>query len=541
MPKKLLYDDVKKYIEDRGYFLLSDIYYNSHTKIRLRCDHGHEYMVAFYSFKNGHRCPVCFNEQQRGQYRKLNYDFVKKQISEEGYHLLSNEYINSDTKMTVKCDNNHIYQTSYHNFKLGYRCPYCAGKLTYDIIKDNIESEGYKLLSKVYKNTSSYLVVQCSHGHIYKTTYSNFQRGSRCLQCVVNRRRKEYSVIKKHFDSIGYKLISTVYHNNHSKLIVECDKGHVYEVDYNHFQQGRRCPKCSNSISQREQTLQKWLSNYIMVENNRRFYYDGRKFYEADIYIPSKNIAIEFNGIYYHSELYGTPKDYHLKKTDFFKEQGIQLIHVFENEWLLKEEIVKSIILNKLGLSQNKVYARDCIIHHLSIQDTREFLDVNHLQGYIGSCIRVGLIDKKTNEVVSVMTFNRSRFNNKYKWELSRFCNKKNIVVVGGFSKLLKYINKHFEMNSDIISYADRRYSDGDIYKKNGFKFIGTTKPNYFYFKNNFNIESRIKYQKHKLCNILDNFDPNLTEWENMKNNGYNRIFDSGNMIFILKNTEKKL
>ena len=63
-----------------------------------------------------------------------------------------------------------------------------------------------------------------------------------------------------------------------------------------------------------------------------------------------------------------------------------------------------------------------------------------------------------------------------------------------------------------------------------GFIFKGVTSSNYHYFNNNdtMSLYSRMKFQKHKLSNLLESFDVKLTEWENMTNNGYNRIWDCG-------------
>jgi hypothetical protein len=111
-----------------------------------------------------------------------------------------------------------------------------------------------------------------------------------------------------------------------------------------------------------------------------------------------------------------------------------------------------------------------------------------------------------------------------------RFVSKQNVNVVGGASKLLKYFRNNFE--GGVVSYSDRRYSNGDMYKTLGFQFSHNSSPNYFYFKNPAFLESRQKYMKHKLPTLLETFNPSLTEWENMANNGYNRIWDCGNSVW---------
>ena len=129
------------------------------------------------------------------------------------------------------------------------------------------------------------------------------------------------------------------------------------------------------------------------------------------------------------------------------------------------------------------------------------------------------------------MTFGKTRFSKKYEYEMIRFCNKKFISVVGGASKLYKYFIRNYKPKS-VISYANRRYSDGNLYDKLGFKFSHFSTPNYWYFKNNQKLYSRIMFQKHKLKDLLESYDSNKSEIENMIANNYQRIFDCGNIIF---------
>lgn len=250
---------------------------------------------------------------------------------------------------------------------------------------------------------------------------------------------------------------------------------------------------------------------------------------EIDIYLPELNLAIEFDGLYWHTEYKGKHKNYHLYKTEICEKNDIQLLHIFQNEWLQKKEIVKSILLSKIGVSKNRFYARHGSIAVIDAKTSNLFLENNHLQGKDSSSIRLALYYK--GEIVNILTLGKSRFNKNYDYEIFRFCNKLNYNVVGGFSKLLSYFFKNYSCKS-LITYADRRYSNGDLYFKNGFKLLDYSKPNYFYTKDHINLESRQKYQKHKLKAKLQIFDDSLSEYQNMKNNGFNRIWDCGNMVF---------
>lgn len=282
--------------------------------------------------------------------------------------------------------------------------------------------------------------------------------------------------------------------------------------------------------------VQRKLFDSINVKNKKENFRKLISPLEIDIFLPDEKLAIEYNGLLYHSRGYSIsskinspnfPKNYHLMKTDLCEEQGVQLFHIFEGESL---DIWLSMINSKIGLNE-KLYARKCEVKEIKFKEASEFLEENHLQGACNSKINLGLF--KDNELVSVMTFGKSRFNKQYDWELLRFCSKKNLNVVGGASKLLTYFRS--KNAGSIISYANRRWSNGSLYEKLGFTKKGKTSPNYWYFKENSGeLLSRVKFQKHKLKNILENFDENLSETQNMLNHGYRQIFDCGNLVYVL-------
>jgi hypothetical protein len=263
----------------------------------------------------------------------------------------------------------------------------------------------------------------------------------------------------------------------------------------------------------------------IKVENSDRVILDGK---ELDILMVGENLAIEFDGLYWHSELH-VSTDYHLNKTQICESKGIQLIHIFEDEWLFKKEIVKSRLMNILGLTPNKIYARKCEIKEIGVDDARDFLDNNHIQGFTSSKHKLGLF--YNDELVSLMTFGKGRVamgGNSDQWELIRFCNKLDTTVIGGASKLLKYFIKTYEPN-EIISYADRRWSNGGLYDSLGFDYSHDSKPNYWYVIGQ-ERKHRFNFRKDKL--IREGFDSSKSEHEIMLERGIYRIYDCGTMCF---------
>ena len=289
-----------------------------------------------------------------------------------------------------------------------------------------------------------------------------------------------------------------------------------------------RCPVCvtkHRSHYEDEVAIALKEIGFSNIEKNIRF-----NLKEIDVYLPDLKFGIDFNGIYWHSTEFLIPK-YHQNKWQHFKNLGIDYIQVFENEWVNKRELVLSIIKSKLG-KNTPIYARKCVVKEISVDESKQFLTKNHLQGYIASKYKLGLF--LGDKLLQVATFGKSRFDKAIDYELLRNCTEIGYRVIGGLSKLISNFRETHK--GSIVSYCDLRYFNGVSYLKSGFKGVEITNPNYFYFKNNDNrmlLESRQKYQKHKLSGILDKFDSNLTEAENMKENGYLCIYDAGNLKLV--------
>lgn len=248
--------------------------------------------------------------------------------------------------------------------------------------------------------------------------------------------------------------------------------------------------------------------------------------FELDIIIPSKKLAIEYCGVYYHSETWGNKdRNYHLKKHQLCEEQGYDLITIFEAEWKTKKDIVKSILAAKLGATKHKIHARNTTFKELKYNDVKSFEEENHIQGTRPASKYYGLYYNYT--LVMSLSIGKSRFNKNFKNEIIRMTTKKNHIVVGGISKIMKNANI-----KDCMTYADKRYGTGKGYEKIGFQKLKDSTPNYFYFHKSDHdvLHSRMKFQKHKIQNV----DITKSEYENMLDQGYDRIWDCGNAIYAL-------
>ena len=246
---------------------------------------------------------------------------------------------------------------------------------------------------------------------------------------------------------------------------------------------------------------------------------------ELDVYIPKYNLAIEYDGIYWHSERMGKDDKYHLNKTIKCEENRIQLLHIFENEWidLTKREIWKSIIRNKLRCINSKIGSRKCEFKIISKNDAEEFLDKNHLNGYRHASDHYGLFYE--NEIVSVMSIGKSIHGEN---EIVRFASKINTIVHGALSKFLANIDV-----KNLITYADRRFSSSlnNAYQKL-FQKKDITSPNWYGIECG-ELKHRLSYTKQKVkAKLGSQYDNTKSVIENMNDNGIDRIWDCGNLKF---------
>ena len=295
-----------------------------------------------------------------------------------------------------------------------------------------------------------------------------------------------------------------------------------------------RCPICfpvNATISSYENELVKWLES-IGVTNLIRNTRDIIPPMELDIYLPDYSLAIEIDGVHFHSEVWGKKdKYYHLNKTKKCEDKGIRLVHIFDNEWIEKNSIVKSILLSKMHLINNTIPARLCSVKVIDNNTAKSFVLENHLQKPVNCKFNFGLFYEDT--LVYVIGISKPRFNKEYDLEIIRSCGKVNTVVIGGFSKLLSFIRK--QLPYSFISYVDRRYFGGESYRE--WQKIKETSPSYFYVDKNNNLHNRMEFQKHK----IETKDGNLSEWENMQMLGYDRIWDCGNFVFSVKPTTQSI
>lgn len=378
-----------------------------------------------------------------------------------------------------------------------------------------------------------------------------------CPKCAAESRKKNltqpvsFKEFKAKFAECNneneYILMSKTYTDNKTKITVkhkEC--GNIYDVRPNDFQQGYRCPKCAKTkigLSKNELDLSKILKDAFKDE---KIILNDKKIinpFELDIYFPDKKIAIEYDGLYWHSEERNGRPDNLLNKTNLCKEKGIRLIHVFEDEYISKKDLVVSKILHILGHNDGDViYARKCNVVELNdVKLKNSFLNENHMQGADRSVLNLGLMYE--NELVGIMTLANLRISlgqhtKDGTYELSRFATVTNRRIIGGFGKLWKYFIRNYDFDS-IITYADYRWSEGSVYLTNGFKLSHISKPNYWYSTKSGSYERFHRYNFRKQLlkeKFPEIYSDDKTEKQIMQEAKYIRIYDCGNLVFRYEN-----
>jgi hypothetical protein len=246
------------------------------------------------------------------------------------------------------------------------------------------------------------------------------------------------------------------------------------------------------------------------------------------MFVEDKGLLIEFNGLYWHGDLIKDNKYYHYNKYKLSNDNNYKLFSIWEDDWNFKKDIVKSMLLNRINKTPTLLNARECEIKEVA--NTRKFLNNNHLQGWCQSSVNLGLY--YNDELVSLMTFGKRKISGNTQYELLRFCNKIYTNIRGAASKLFKHFQQYYYKGENITSFASCDYSDGKLYNILGFKKIKHTGINYWWCDNSKKYH-RSNFMKYKL--VKEGFDKNKTENEIMRERGFYKIFNSGNLKYNKK------
>ena len=540
--KSIGYNNIK--IKDEIKILVSELLPTSKYIIDVKCDIcGIEYKTTYFNYKrnikkhNYYTCQKCSIEKnKKTNLEKFGVEFptqsktiIKKREENsikrhgEKHHMLLEKYKNKIQKTKLEKYNDKNYNNSkkskqtklkkygdenYNNREKSKET--CLKK--YNI--ENVSQLNNVKNKKIETTLKNYGVINYSKSYDYKMKNIKYLL-NKYENIMINKVENDDLILFCNVCNNEYKINKNILRNRI-----------IYDTIL--------CTNCNpinsfTSSGKEIQLIEFIKENYDseIIQNSR----DIIKPYELDIYLPELKLAFEFNGVYWHNELY-KEKNYHLNKTEKCLEKGIQLVYIWEDDWNFKQEIVKSMILNKLGKTPNKIFARKCEIKETDNKLIRDFLDKNHIQGFVGSSIKIGLY--YNDELVSLLCFGKkrnfmnSKSENDGEYELLRFCTKLNMNVIGGASKLFKYFIKNYNYN-EITTYADRSHSQGNLYETLGFEFVSKTPPNYYYVIDGMR-KHRFGFRKDVL--VKEGYDKNMTEHEIMLSRKIYRIFDSGSLKY---------
>lgn len=394
----------------------------------------------------------------------------------------------------------------------------------------------------VYKNMHTKVkIIDPVYGEYYQEPVVHLKgcghplRGKERTENAIKHLSKEDVINKSNIlHNYKYNYIQIDGTRYRDKIKIVCPKHGIFTQSIENHLAGNGCPKCGRVISNAEIEIENYLKSLVGDENvmahNRKLLGNGK---EIDIYLPKYGIAIEFDGLVWHSEKYGKGRYYHLEKTELCKEKGIRLIHIFEDEWIDKKEI----ILNKLrhfvnmDAESESIGARKCIVKKIDKDSACSFLDKFHIQGFASSTVYLGAF--YGNILLAVMTFKREDRSG-LKWELNRFATDTNYRLPGIASKMFKYFRDNYEYE-EVKSFLDRRWNDyGDsVYEKLGFVVDKILPPDYYYTDGNDRFH-KFGFRKGRLSKKYG-LDIHLTEEQMVEKIGYDRIWNCGLVRYVYK------
>lgn len=534
-----------KIVHGDAYDYSKSVYTSRTEKVIIICkNHGPFLQAPNLHIQRQQKCPQCAKDHIK------SINPPKRLISEfitEANTIHNNKYdyskvitTSTHSKATIICPNHGAFTQTIINHLKGAGCPQCAIEARANSIRKSaaeffsqastIHNEKYSYLD--YTDDRTLISIQCPEHGTFTQLPNSHLNGKGCPKCGFDKIRDSQRIP---FDEIitranalhngTYEYSEKGFTDTKGHLKIKCKEHGWFVCSVSNHLAGSGCKKCGSSHFQK--SVGEFIESIgLPVEFNNRDLLFGK---ELDLVVLEKRFAIECDGLYWHS--YDRPESreerykHHIKHTAAAN-AGIRLLSIREDEWKNKQKLIKSMIKHRLNLSSDKIFARDCKIKVLPNNDVMQFINEHHLSGFRHAKFNYCLL--YNDRLVAVMSFSRHA---QYGYEIIRYCAESGTAVIGGASKLFTAFKRDNNPRS-IISYADRRISNGGLYRKLGFQQLSITGPNYSYVKGH-QVYSRQHFQRHKLQRRLQVFDPSLTESSNMFANGYRRIWDAGHFKFL--------
>ncbi len=531
-------------------------YIDGITKVCIICPKHGEFWQIPNNHLKGCGCPKCSCEKIHRTQRNSKETFIQKsnKIHNNKYDYSLVDYINNNTKVKIFCHKHGIFEQNPSNHISGQGCPKCSKELNSKklmmssdefIKRSKLKYNNFYNYDKViYNGCNKKVIITCPIHGDFKQTPSSHLNNSGCPICgrIKSNESKKLTLndfIEKaniiHENRYDYSKVKYIDYN--TSIIIICPiHGEFSQTPDSHLQ-GKGCPICANNVSKNENEIAKLLENNgLKIERRNREILANKK--ELDIFIPSKNIAIEYNGLYWHSEEFGKLKNYHLNKLLECNNKNIKLIQIFEDEYINHKDIVINKLYHILNIELKlpKIMGRKCLISEIDSSSAKYFLNKYHIQGFSHSTIYLGAF--YNDELIAVMTFKKER-NNNSNFELNRFASNYNYICQGVGGKLFSYFVKNY--NPKIIkSFADRRWTineKNNVYLLLGFKFDKYIKPDYCYFIKKDGIKRQHKFNfRKKILHKKYGFSLSMTENEMTKKLNAKKIWNCGLIKYVWKN-----
>lgn len=522
----------------------------SNKQFYWTCPAGHEWLSSPSNRKRGRNCHYCSNKKVLAGFNDAatTHPYLVAELAQSNRNHLTEVTAGSNQKFVWVCRSKHEWTTSVRERAKGKNCPYCANVKPLEGFND-LFTTNPNLFQQLHPSKNEMLdetkIIAGSKrkvwwlgdcGHEWEAAVQSRSKGTGCPVCAGNSILQGFNdagtlhpyLIEEWDNENNEFTLHEVTAGSGTRFTWKCQSGHSWIAsvkDRIFYRTG--CPECAaqSYISQPEKELFAFLSSLgLQVEQSNRSVLKGIRSNEIDLYIPEKKFGVEFNGLYWHSEAQGKGKTYHEAKYKAAKEASVQLVQIWEDDWTRNPELVKHLLAHKLGVSvQKKVFARKTSVSTITKTEAELFLNENHIQGYSSGSYYVAL--KHDDKVAALLVLRKEGGENEGILNIIRYATSAN--VVGGFTKLLKYVEKTYEPEG-FITFADHMVSDGGLYESNGFIADKILPPEYMYVVGN--------ERKHKFGYRLKRFqnDPELlwedglTERELAALNGLERVWDAG-------------
>lgn len=473
--------------------------------------------------------------------KKISFEQAALRVSERGFSLLEIT-THKNSRVKILCSKHGAFEASWSNFyHRNSGCPKCKSektaltKILFDDLIKIANKNGFKvLLSKNEYEKSHHkklkIPVICACGNEHKKTSFQLRNSIGCIKCRWQNHKHPTRITRKKaiqkIKNLGYEVGRlSEFKNSKTKFTAICPKHGEFFTTYNTLDQGHLCYRCSSVGSKAEQEISDFIKdlNVDFLKNDRNIIAPK----ELDIFIPSKNIAIEYCGLHWHHE--EIKPRYHIKeKHDLCKEKDIQLITIFEDEWIKRKEQIKNTLKAKLGLLP-KIYARKTQIRQIDSSIAKDYLNKWHIQGACAFIRSVGLFCDDI--LVGVGTLSKHHRGNVGTATISRICFGDQ-AVVGGSSKIVLALTKEAKKESynNLVSWSDNRWSSGKSYELCGFerKELG---PDYCYYKSG--SQSRLSKQSCQKKHLKKRGGVGNTESEMANSLKLFRIYDAGKVAWF--------